>query len=102
MTLTPEIIERVTRNTNVNERVSFNRRITNLEAFINSHVAPIEQQIMTLREQLIPLYDKVAELREEAVDFCTHPAEYLEEMPTDSGSPVIHCKFCNAIFHIDV
>lgn len=83
--------------TDPNSRVAFQRRLTNLEAYITNDINPIEQQILELRAKLIPLYDAVHMLRDEARAHCTHTPEQLVKQ--EDGS--IKCKFCETIFHVN-
>lgn len=96
------IIDAVSKNNIANDRIAFQRRLTNLETYIRSEVNPIEEQILLLREKLIPLYDKVNELRGEAKEFCTHPVDFLEvkQNPDDADMATVRCKFCDETFHV--
>lgn len=83
--------------TDPNSRVAFQRRLTNLETYITNDINPREEHILELRSQLIPLYDAVQMLRDEARAHCTHAPENLVKQ--EDGS--IKCKFCETIFHIN-
>jgi hypothetical protein len=89
-----------------NDRSAFVRRQTNLEAFVTEKINPIELQIATLREELIPLYDEMASLREEARAHCTHPPElvsFVGASVSDAGCFVeVQCGFCDTVFHVNV
>ncbi len=94
--LSQTVIEAITK-TDANSRVAFQRRLTNLETYITNDVNPIEQQILELKAKLLPLYDGVKMLREEAQSHCIHAPENL--IKQEDGS--IKCKFCETVFHVN-
>jgi len=92
----PQAIIDTISKSDANSRVAFQRRMTNLENYITNEINPIEEQILNLRAKLIPLYDGVKMLRDEALAHCTHAPENLVKQ--EDGS--IKCKFCETIFHV--
>ncbi len=91
----------VTKNSVTNDRIAFQRRLTNLETFVKNEINPVEEQILLLREQLLPLYDRMTELKNEAKDFCTHPIDMLQYKHSEDADIVtLECKFCNTTFHV--
>lgn len=93
--ISQSIIDKITK-TDQNSRVAFQRRLTNLETYITTEVNPIEDQIISLKVKLIPLYDATKMLRDEARQFCTHEGHLTK---LDDGS--IKCTFCDTIFHVN-
>ncbi len=96
-TIPQYVYDTVSTDGQVNQRVAFKRRLDNVEAFVGTHINPIEEQILLLREQLIPLYDQLGTLRNEAKQHCTHSQEFLtvEDMGEDYH---VRCKFCDTKF----
>jgi len=92
--LSPAIIAAISKP-DPNSRVAFQRRLTNLETYITNEVNPIEEQIINLKAKLLPLYDSVTILRDDARAFCTH----TDLIKQDDGA--IKCKFCETIFHVN-
>ena len=99
-TIPENVIKQISTNDRQNERLSFQRRLSNLETFITESVNPIEEEILLLRERLIPLYDQVQTLREEAKEYCTHPVEHLVLTSETDSEYTVACKFCDTIFHV--
>lgn len=80
--------EKISNAANRSEKVSWNRKMDNMVKLLGQ-LRPIEEQILELYTQKMPIFDQVQELRETMVKECVHPYEYL----------VIHddhalCKFC--------
>lgn len=71
------------------EKVSWNRKLANLEA-LYAKITPLEDQILDLIAQKQPIYDEMQEMRNTMVDECIHPFDYL--VVKDDH---ILCKFCN-------
>ena len=51
---------------------------------------PLEEQILELQAQKIPIFDEVQEVRKTMVNECIHPYEYLVVKEDH-----VLCKFCN-------
>jgi len=71
------------------EKTSWNRKRLNMEKVINTEIRPVEERILDLHLELRPLYDTIASMRSEMVEFCVHPFDLLVHVGDD-----IHCKFC--------
>lgn len=71
------------------EKVSWNRKLANLEALYDK-ITPLEDQILDLIAQKQPIYDEMQEIRSTMVDECIHPFDYLVIQDDH-----ILCKFCN-------
>ncbi len=99
--LTPVILDKISKHKNTNDRIAFQRRLTNLEEYVKTHINPIEENILLQRERLIPLYDTVHTMRMEAREYCTHPPEHLVVTSDDEQSISVRCKFCDETFHIE-
>ena len=92
--------------TSSNDRSAFARRQHNLEQHVTERINPIELQIAALREKLIPLYDEMNALRDEAHDHCTHPPEMISFVGASEDAAgcfvEIRCGFCSQTFHVNV
>jgi hypothetical protein len=77
-----------------NERVAWNRKRDKMKN-IYAELKPIEDQILDLMSQKIPVYDKMSELRKMMVEDCVHPIDLLVEMDDH-----VLCKFCNKKIYI--
>ena len=71
------------------DKVSWNRKRTNLEAFYDK-IRPIEDRILDLTAQKQPIFDDMQAIREVMVDECIHPYDYLAVVDGH-----VMCKFCN-------
>jgi hypothetical protein len=77
-----------------NEKVSFDRKMTNMVTLLTK-LKPIEDEITDLLAKKIPIMDEIQELRNEMVTSCVHPITHL----VDHGEHIV-CKFCNRKFTI--
>ena len=84
-----QILESVSNNSLRSEKTSWNRKMDNMVKLI-AKIRPIEQQILDLMADKMPIADDVAALRSEMVKECIHPLEQLVY-----NEDVITCKFCN-------
>jgi len=71
------------------EKVSWNRKMSNLQA-LHEKIVPIEEEIIALMEKKQPIFDEMQEIREVMVNECIHPFDHLEFHENH-----IRCKFCN-------
>lgn len=83
------IFETIANSSDRSEKTSWNRKMDNMVKLL-AKLKPIEQKIMDLQSQKLPIFDEVQELREVMVKECVHPYQHL----------VLHdnhvvCKFCN-------
>lgn len=76
------------------EKVSWDRKMNNMVTLL-SKIRPIEDQILDLMSQKMPLMDDVAALRREMVKECVHPYTHLVVRADDS----VECKFCGKRFN---
>jgi small-conductance mechanosensitive channel len=83
------IKEKIANKPNRPEKVSWNRKLANLEKLYEK-IQPIEEQILDLIAQKQPIYDEMQEIREEMVNECIHPYDYLV-----INDDHVLCKFCN-------
>ena len=84
-----KIFDAVSNSANRSEKTSWNRKMDNMVKLL-AKLRPIEEQILELQAQKMPVYDEVQVLRLEMINQCVHPYEYL----------VLHdeyviCKFCD-------
>jgi len=84
-----QILESVANNASRSEKTSWNRKMDNMVKLI-ALIRPIEEQILELMAQKIPITDDVTILRNDMVRECVHPIEQLAYKETH-----IECKFCN-------
>lgn len=83
------IKETVANSSSRGEKTSWNRKLDNMVKLL-AKLAPIEEQIIDLQAQKMPIFDEVQELRSVMVNECVHPLDYL----TVNEDHVL-CKFCN-------
>ena len=81
---------------NRSEKTSWTRKRKNLETYVKENIAPIEQELITLKAALQPLYDYIDQLRQDMIKSCIHPVEDLRVK--DDGT--VHCNFCSKTFKI--
>ena len=84
-----QILESVANSSLRSEKTSWNRKMDNMVKLI-AKIRPIEEQILNLMADKMPIADDVALLRLVMVKECIHPIEQL----VYKDSHVI-CKFCN-------
>lgn len=82
-------IEQVSNVAMRGEKTAFNRKLKNMNTLIKK-LQPIEQQIIALTAKKMPILDRVAVLRQDMVDSCVHPAEWVIHK-----GDWLECKFCN-------
>jgi hypothetical protein len=79
------------------------RKLKNLQALV-ADANTIEQQILELQEQKMPIYDEIAQLRSTMVDECCHPLEFLLEQDNWEENGItyklVKCKFCERTLSI--
>lgn len=84
-----QIKEAVANSANRSEKTSWNRKMDNMVKLM-SLLRPLEEQILELQAQKIPVFDEIQELRNTMVKECVHPYEYLIVHPDH-----VMCKFCD-------
>ena len=83
-----QVLESVANNSLRSEKTSWNRKMDNMVKLI-AKIRPIEEQILDLMAEKIPITDDVQLLRAEMVKECIHPLEQLVYKET-----YVECKFC--------
>ena len=71
------------------DKISWNRKLKNLEALYEK-IRPIEDEILKLLAEKQPIFDDMQAIRQEMTDNCIHPFDYLEVK-----DDFVICKFCN-------
>ena len=84
------LFESISNHANRSEKTSWNRKMDNMVKLL-AKLAPIEEQIIDLQSQKMPIFDEVQQLRETMVTECIHPPQHLVQL--DDGT--VRCKFCN-------
>ena len=74
---------------NRSEKTSWNRKMENMVKLL-AKIRPIEQKILNLHREKLPLLDEVHELRQTMVNECVHPFDQLIVKEDH-----VLCKFCN-------
>ena len=83
-----QLLESVANNATRSEKTSWNRKMDNMVKLI-AVLRPIEEQILELMADKMPIMDDIAALRAEMVKECVHPIDDLVYKETH-----IECKFC--------
>ena len=83
-----QLLESVSNKALRSEKTSWNRKMDNMVKLI-AKMRPIEQQILDLMADKMPIADDVAALRLLMVNECIHPIDQLIYKET-----FIECKFC--------
>ena len=83
------VLEAISNVANRSEKTSWNRKMDNMVKLI-ARIRPLEEQIVELGAQKLPILDDIAALRSIMVDECIHPFNQLVE---HEGATL--CKFCN-------
>lgn len=83
-----QLLEYVANNASRSEKTSWNRKMDNMVKLM-AKLRPIEEQIIELTAQKMPVMDDINELRLTMVNECIHPYEYLAFKDTH-----VECKFC--------
>lgn len=84
-----QMLEEVANSAERSEKTSWNRKMDNMVKLI-SKLHPIEDQIIELEAQKMPILDEIAALRGSMVKDCIHPFEQLVYK-----NEFVECKFCN-------
>lgn len=91
------VLQAISNHANKNEIAGWNRKRKAIERVIETHIRPLEDKIMELNAQLMPLYDQLNKMRGELTEFCVHPIDMLIYK---DGHVV--CKFCSAKLNVPV
>lgn len=84
-----QIKEKIANGPERAEKVSWNRKMANLEALYDK-IQPLEDEILDLISKKQPIYDEMQAIRVVMVDECIHPFDQLEVKEGHA-----QCKFCN-------
>ena len=83
-----QIRETIANSSNRSEKTSWNRKMDNMVSLL-AKLRPLEEKIVELIAQKMPIFDEVQELRNIMVKECVHPYEYLSVHEDH-----VECKFC--------
>lgn len=83
------IREAIANAANRSEKTSWNRKMDNMVKLM-SLLRPIEEKIIELQAEKMPIFDEIQELRATMINECVHPYEYLS-----IHEEHIECKFCS-------
>lgn len=78
------------------DKTAWNRKYNNLQVLVEK-INVLSDQILELEVQKMPIADEISELRNQMVQECIHPQEYL----TDGEDDVVICKFCENRFKMN-
>ena len=87
-------IKKVANTANISDKQSWNRKFDNLQKLIND-VNTIGDKILELESSKSPIIDDISILRNQMIQECIHPHEFLLELEDH-----VICKFCNKKFNI--
>ena len=79
----------VSRFADKNQRLSFRRKRERMDTLLE-RIRPIEEQILELTKEKMPIMDEIEKTRQGMVKECVHPREDLVHKGTH-----IQCKFCS-------
>lgn len=72
------------------EVAAWSRKRKSIERVITTNIRPLEDKIIEVNAQLMPLYDQLKTMRAEMVEFCIHPIDMLIY-----NEDHVLCKFCD-------
>lgn len=81
-------LEAIANKATRSEKTSWNRKMDNMVKLI-AKLRPIEEQILELMAEKMPIMDEVNVLRQQMVKECIHPIDDLVYKETHA-----QCKFC--------
>ena len=84
-----QLLESIANNADRSENTSWNRKMDNMVKLIAT-MRPLEEQILKIIEQKIPIFDAIQELRLTMVKECIHPYDHLTYFENH-----VRCKFCD-------
>ena len=83
-----QMLESISNNSDRSEKTSWNRKMDNMVKLL-SRLRPIEEEILSLEAQKIPIHDEIQALRITMVNECVHPYDHLVFHDNH-----VQCKFC--------
>jgi len=84
-----QLLESIANNADRSEKTSWNRKMDNMIKLI-AKLRPLEEKIIELEEQKLPIIDDVNLLRQVMVKECVHPFDHLTYFENH-----VRCKFCD-------
>lgn len=93
------MMEAISNKATRSEKVSWDRKMDNMVKII-AKLKPIEDQIIDLMAQKVPIIDEITQLRKEMVEQCVHPYTHLTYHVDEQGNELVICKFCNKRFKV--
>jgi len=84
-----KIFESISNFSDRSEKTSWNRKMDNMVKLL-AQLRPIEEKILELQADKMPIFDDVQALRETMVKECVHPYPHLTLFEDH-----VVCKFCN-------
>lgn len=83
-----QLLESIANNADRSEKTSWNRKLDNMVKLI-AKMRPIEEKILELSEQKLPIFDDIQALRLIMAKECVHPFDHLTYFEDH-----VRCKFC--------
>lgn len=90
-----QFLELISNNATRSEKTSWDRKMDTMVTLM-AKLRPIEESIIELMAQKMPIIDQIQALRNDMVKTCVHPFTHL--VYQDDGTAV--CKFCNEILTV--
>jgi len=94
-TTTRRLLETVADGASRSEKVSWQRKMDNMNALL-AKLTPIEERITAALAEKVPIMDAISCLRLDMVHECVHP---FDELVLQSDG-TIQCKFCMKNFKV--
>ena len=88
-THTRQLLESIANNADRSEKTSWNRKMDNMIKFI-ARLRPLEERILEIEEQKLPIIDDIQALRQLMIKECIHPYDHLTYFENHA-----RCKFCD-------
>jgi len=85
------VLKYISEHANKSEIASWGRKRKAIEKLVSTQISPLENELLEIRNELAPLYDKLDILRDEMVSHCVHPIDMLIQKEDH-----VVCKFCMA------
>lgn len=92
-----QILEQVADHATRSEKTSWHRMMDNMVTAL-SKLRPIEDKILKLENEKVPILDEINALRSKMVRECVHPYDHLI---LSENSDTVTCKFCNHSFTVN-
>lgn len=91
-----QIKENISNHASRSEKTSWERKRKNLQNYLVK-LEPLQQQVLDIEANKIPILDKISKTRTEMVETCIHPQSDLiiyEDFAV--------CKFCNMRINVEM